>query len=173
MKGLLLTICLSLSIVSFSNPIEELRQEYMKALHDCDEAPEVYAKFLEVENPSAKILAYRGALEAIMTRTTWNLFKKMSYLRKSEKSFEEAVRKDPNSVEIRFMRMAVQYEIPAYLGFSDDLDSDKVFVIKNIKDFKAENLPKETCKEIYAFMKRCNYFTESQIQRFKGHLALN
>lgn len=173
MRAILLTLSVCFSVLCYSNPIDELRQEYMKALHNCELAPEVYRMFLEVEKPSAQIMAYKGALEAIMTRTTWNVFKKMAYLRKSEKSFDEAVKMDPNSVEIRFMRMAVQYEIPAYLGFSEDLERDKKFVIKNIKNFKAQDFPKQTCKEIYAFMKRCNFFTESQISRFKEYLALN
>ncbi|MDA9312083.1 hypothetical protein N9515_03725 [Vicingaceae bacterium] len=58
-------------------------------LSDYLNAPKVYRKFLQVESPSAKILAYQVALEAIMTKTTWNIFKKLSYLCKSEESFKK------------------------------------------------------------------------------------
>jgi hypothetical protein len=50
------------------------RPEYLTALSDYLNAPKVYESFLKVENPSAQILAYQGALEAIMTKTTWNIF---------------------------------------------------------------------------------------------------
>jgi tetratricopeptide (TPR) repeat protein len=175
MKQLLLiiSICLFTCLNAQDKAMQELRPHYMTTLQDADNAPDVYEKFLEVDNPSAKVLAYKGALEAIMTRTTWNVFKKLSYLRKSEKSFEKAVELAPNDMEIRFMRMAVQFEIPEYLGFSEDLETDKAFVVKHISNFKAENFDRETCEQIFAFMKRSNYFTENQIQKFKGYLALN
>jgi len=173
MKIFSLLIAFSFLVPLSATPLEELRKEYMKALSDADQAPEVYELFLKVENPSAKVLAYRGALEAILTRTTYNVFKKVNYLKKSKKSFEEAVKKDPNNLEIRFMRLAVEHEIPDFLGMSENIESDREFVIKNIDRFKAENFPKPICKQILSFMKKCNYFTANQIQKFKGHLALN
>lgn len=151
--------------------IKSLRDDYVLALKDVDLVEEVYERFLKVEEPSAKILAYRGALEAIMTKTTWNFFKKLDYLKKSEKSFAEAVKKDPESVEVRFMRMAVQYEIPSYLGFSNDIPKDRDFIVANIHRFDPQGLDDFTLNRIIAFMKKCNRFTESQIARFENILA--
>ena len=153
--------------------LESLRDDYIRALKDVEVVEEVYNRFSKVENPSAKILAYRGALEAIMTKTTWNFFKKMDYLRKSEKSFAKAVEKAPESVEVRFMRMAVQYEIPSYLGFSDDIPKDRDFIVANIHRFSPQGLDDFTLKRIIAFMKKCNKFTDSQIAVFEDILAYN
>lgn len=150
-----------------------LRDDYVRALKNEDLVEEVYERFLEVEEPSAKILAYRGALEAIMTKTTWNFFKKLDYLKKSEKSFAEAVEKAPESIEVRFMRMAVQYEIPAYLGFSEDIPSDRDFIVKNIHRFNPVGLDDFTLNRIIEFMKKCNKFTDGQIARFENILAYN
>lgn len=160
------------SSIGSAQSLNELRGKYMAALHDYSNAPEVYKTFSEIKDPSAKILAYRGALEAIMTKTTWNLFKKMSYLRQSEKSFQTAIAKSPQDIEIRFMRMAVQYEIPEYLGFSNDMETDRAFIVKHIENFNPTNFPHETLVEIFGFMNRCNKFTQAQIEKFKGILAL-
>tara|TARA_B100001109_G_scaffold246270_1_gene234836 strand:+ start:8850 stop:9377 length:528 start_codon:yes stop_codon:yes gene_type:complete len=173
MKGILLSLILLGTSICSANSFEKLRTEYMKALHDAEEAPSVYELFLEVENPTAKILAYRGALEAIMTRTTYNVFKKVNYLKKSQESLNKAVEMAPNDLEIRFMRLAVQYEIPPFLGMSENIEEDKAFVVKHIPNFDAEKFPKQTCREIFSFMKRCNYFSEDQIERFRNYLALN
>ena len=145
----------------------------MKGLHNIDSTPKVYQLFNSIENPSAKVLGYKGALEAIMTKTTWNLFKKMNYLRASEKSFNKAVAKSPDDVEIRFMRMAVQFEIPEYLGFSEDIETDRDFIVANIENFNTSKFPEGTLEEIFGFMKRCDKFTDEQIEKFKGILALN
>ena len=118
------------------------------------------------------MLAYRAALEAIMTKTTWNLFKKINYLNKSETSFNKAIEMAPDDVEIRFMRMAVQYEIPEYLGYSEDMEEDRKFIVKNIDKFDPATLEHETLLAILDFMKKCNRFTPDQIEKFKGILAL-
>lgn len=152
--------------------LSELRAQYMDALHDCEFAPTVYDVFTKVKNPSGKVLAYKGALEAIMTKTTWNLFKKISYLNKSEESFKAAIEKSPNDLEIRFMRMAVQFEIPEYLGYSKDIETDRAFIVEHIHEFNPTNFPKGTLKEIFGFMNRCNKFTKEQVERFKNILAL-
>lgn len=152
--------------------INELRENYMDALHNYEHAPEVYNRFESIKNPSAQVLAYKGALEAIMTKTTWNVFKKLGYLRKSEESFNEAIRKDPKSVEIRYMRMAVQYEIPEYLGFSEDMDSDQQFIKQNIHQFNPAGFPTSILEEILGFMVKCGRFTSNEIEVFKGILAL-
>ena len=169
---LLLTVFGVLNTSSQNLEIDDLRDEYLKALHDFEEAERVYNLFLKVENPSAKVLAYTGALEAIMTKTTWNIFKKVNYLNKSENSFNLAIEKDPNDVEIRFMRMAVQYEIPEYLGFSDDIETDRKFIVKHINKFNPSEFDHETLVQIFRFMKKCNHFTEAQIETFQDVLAL-
>ena len=166
------TILLAICNTSAAMPLNELRAKYMTALHDQDKAESVYMLFLEIKEPSAKILAYRGALEAIMTKTTWNVFKKISYLNQSEESFRKAISRSPNDIEIRFMRLAVQYEIPEYLGFSNNKEEDKKFIVSNINHFDASLFPLQTVKEIYGFMIKCNYFSEEQIMKFKSQLAL-
>lgn len=117
-------------------------------------------------------MAYQGALEAIMTKTTWNIFKKMSYLNKSEESFKRAVKLAPNDIEIRFMRLAVQYEIPEYLGYSRDMESDRKFIVQNIASFKAQSIPIALRQQIVGFMFRSMLFTPSEIEKFKLTLAV-
>jgi len=165
-------ICFS-ALAETKAEFNKLRNDYVAALKNHDLAEEVYEKFKMVENPSAKILAYKGALEAIMTRTTWNFFKKLDYLRKSEQSFKESVSKAPNSIEVRFMRMAVQYDIPRYLGFSNDLNADKEFIIANIHNFNPVGLDDYTLNQIILFVKRCSQFSDNQVDRFEDILALN
>lgn len=169
----ILSLLFQLNAQNQPNDLKSLRDDYVRALKDVDVVEEVYERFLEVEEPSAKILAYRGALEAIMTKTTWNFFKKLDYLKKSEKSFAQAVEKAPESVEVRFMRMAVQYEIPSYLGFSDDIPADRDFIVDNIHRFDPQGLDDFTLNRIIAFMKKCDKFTDGQIARFENILAYN
>ncbi|KAA3648501.1 MAG: hypothetical protein DWP98_08660 [Bacteroidetes bacterium] len=151
--------------------LDKLRPEYMKALHDIDLAPAVYLKFEAIENPSAKILAYKGALEAIMTRTTWNVFKKIGYLNKSQLSFNKAVELEPNNVEVRFMRLSVEHEIPSYLGYSTHMEEDKAFVVKHIAKFNPMNLDQQIMKEILVFVQKSGRFSQAEILLFENVFA--
>jgi hypothetical protein len=45
----------------------------------------------------------------------------------------EAVKKDPKNLEIRFMRFMSQDQAPAALGYRTDLASDKKFILSEVK----------------------------------------
>jgi len=174
-RGFFILALLITSSTVFSKPsasyLAKLRAEYLTALSDYLNAPKVYESFLKVEHPDGKTLAYQGALEAIMTKTTWNVFKKMSYLDRSESSFLKALEIAPDDIEIRFMRLAVQFEIPVYLGFSHAMQGDKEFILKNMKNIRSENIPTALMNQIVGFIYRCNMFTEEQIEKIKLILA--
>jgi hypothetical protein len=168
-------LCSLISIVFFSSfswanegILDKLRPEYMKALHNFDFAPAVYEKFEAVENPSAKLLAYKGALEAIMTRTTWNVFKKIGFLNKSQETFEEAIALDSNNVEVRFMRLSVEHSIPGYLGYSVHMKKDKKFVVSHISEFNPVKMDPQILKEILNFVQKSGHFSAAEISLFKG-----
>lgn len=169
---ILVSLFISCSVLKASESLlEKLRPEYMKALHDFELAPAVYEKFEAIENPSAKLLAYKGALEAIMTKTTWNVFKKISFLNKSQKSFEEAIELAPNNVEVRFMRLSVEHSIPNYLGYSTHIQEDKEFVVKHISDFNPLKMDPQILKEILGFVQKSGYFSKAEIILFKNFFA--
>lgn len=154
-------------------PLEKLRPSYMKALHDYAYAPAVYDQFLKVENPSAKLLAYRGALEAIMTKTTWNFFKKIGYLNKCKASFEEAIEKDPKNIEVRFLRLSVEHEIPSYLGYSEHLEEDQKFVVENILLFDPLKMEASILEEILLFVRNSGRFSQEEVLLFERLFASN
>jgi tetratricopeptide (TPR) repeat protein len=173
-KGLIILVLIIIPCSAFSksgkNSLAELRTEYLTALRDYLNAPKVYESFLKVENPNGKILAYQGTLVAIMTKTTWNIFKKMKYLTKSEDSFKKAISLDSNDLEIRFIRLAVQFNIPEYLGFSNKIESDKEFILKHAPSFDFQGIPATLGDKIIGFMHRCEKFTAVQVETIGNSL---
>jgi len=53
---------------------------------------------------------------------------------------EEAVKKDPNNVEIRLMRLISQEKTPSFLGYDKNIETDRNFILKNYKNSDDENL---------------------------------
>lgn len=174
-KFALLLSCLFLTIMLFAqkNTADQLKKEYAKALDNFELAPKVYELYCQIENPSAQTLAYKGALEAIMTKTTWNILRKINYLNKSEKSLQEAVKRAPESIEVRFIRLAVQHEIPTYLGYSDNIKEDLQFITSHFDQFQTADFSPWNIKQAMGFVYESGHFTAEQIKRFQELLAAN
>lgn len=167
----LLAVLFSVSIFSELNAknsgdLCDLRHGYVQAVYDYENAAKIYETIVKIKDPSAKEIAYRGALEAILTKVQGNFFDKLSLLKKSHHSLNSAVQQDPNDIEIRFLRMAVQYEIPWYLGLSNDIEKDQQFIEKNIHLFDPQKYSKENLTLIADFIKKYDSFTSSQVKYF-------
>lgn len=77
-----------------------------------------------------------------MAKHAVNPWNKLSYFNKGKKALDNAVNKDPNNLEIRFMRYISQEQTPAFLGYNKDLKSDKTFILAEYKKSKDEDLNK-------------------------------
>lgn len=83
------------------------------------------------ENPV--LYGYYGAGLMIMANHyTWP-GTKLDYFNRGKKLLEKAVNYDYQNVELRFIRYSVQRGAPMMLGYYSDMDSDKKFILKNIK----------------------------------------
>jgi tetratricopeptide (TPR) repeat protein len=150
--------------------LDNSRAEYLTALSDYLTAQKVYESFLNGTTPTAKILAYQIAFEGIITKTTCNIFKKMKYLTKSEDSFKKAINVDSNDLEIRFIRLAVQFNISEYLGFSNKIQADKEFILKHAPSFDFHCIPATLGDKIIGFVHGCEKSTAVQIETIGNFL---
>ena len=71
-----------------------------------------------------------------------NPLNKYSYFNKGKKLLEDAIKKEPNNIEIRLMRLISQEKTPSFLGYNKNIESDRNFIIKNYKNSDDENLVK-------------------------------
>jgi hypothetical protein len=44
-------------------------------------------------------------------------------------SIKKAIARDPLNLEMRFIRYSIQSNLPAFLGYRDELDTDKQFLL--------------------------------------------
>lgn len=97
----------------------------------------------EHNNPT--LAAYKAcgwmmnAKYAINPLDKWNSFSKGKTL------LQKTVSKEPQNVEIRFLRLAMQSKCPAFLGYSEDIPKDKSFVLqkyKSLDDIELKSLMK-------------------------------
>ncbi|RZK49741.1 MAG: hypothetical protein EOO99_05165 [Pedobacter sp.] len=72
--------------------------------------------------------AYLGAFQTIWAKHVNNPINKLSSFKNGCKNIELAVHKNPQSVEIRFIRYSVQKHAPRFLGYADNLKEDQALL---------------------------------------------
>lgn len=91
-------------------------------------------KLLETATPNQPLLyGYKGCATMIMAKHSFNPFNKLSFFKKGKNILETAINKDPENIELRYLRLAVQINTPSFLGYKDDIKNDKLFLNNNIK----------------------------------------
>ena len=131
MKSLLLIILLNLS--SYNSDINTIRKLYLSAHtneYNCNNLGE---KLTSIEdNPSILIKGYEGCFYFIKCKFINNPIEKLIYFRKGKKLLETAIKEDPKSVELKFLRYSIQKNLPRFLSYHDNLERDLNFVNANI-----------------------------------------
>lgn len=85
-------------------------------------------------------MAFYAVGNFFMAKHASNPFNKYSYFNEGKKWLKDAIKKDPNNLEVRLMRLISQEKTPKFLGYNKNIEEDRNFIIKNYKDLDDENL---------------------------------
>lgn len=99
-------------------------------------------KILSDIGPSSTplLICYKGAAEMMRCRYGFNPINKFKRFKKGKNLIEAAVKKEPDNIEIRFLRFAIQTNIPAFLNYNEDITKDKKYLLNNVKTIKDKKL---------------------------------
>lgn len=96
-------------------------------------ADSLYA-YLKDESGSNNLLyGYRGAIEMSFGKHSSNIFKKGKYFSSGKEILETAISKDPKNIELIFLRYTIQYNVPGFLGYKDNLEEDRAYLENAVK----------------------------------------
>jgi len=102
---------------------------------------------------------YEAAYHMFMAKHTGNPFKKMGYFKSGKKMLEEEIADNPNEIELRYIRLCIQYYIPAYLGYKANIEEDKDFLVDNLYKLKDQ----ETKQLIYTYLKGAKMYSDAEL----------
>lgn len=103
------------------------------------DADESYCnEFLEImtqnKDESSTAMGYYALATMIQAKLYGNPFTKLSFFNKGKKILEESIVSAPENMELRFLRFAVQTEIPGILLYFDKIDEDKSMLDKYLAE---------------------------------------
>ena len=140
-------LSLLLFIVALSeNPgldLVELRTLFFSSEKSKKHCQELTAHTASVNEGSPAIeMGYKGMAHMMTAKHKKSPFKKLKHFNKGKKWLTLSLAKDPNSIEIRFLRLTVQENLPFFLGYRGDKEEDRLFVETHL-----DELPKGLLKE--------------------------
>lgn len=128
----------------------EYRKLIVKA-EDSEKAAKAYLAMAEKdfsETNKPIFQSYIAVGNFFMAKHAFNPIKKMSHFNIGKKMMNEAVFKNPNDIEIRFLRLISQEKMPKILGYYQDIPMDKNFLITQYKKSNDEELVAQIKKHL-------------------------
>ncbi len=121
--------------------IEEIRSSYKT----CNESKENAEEFFELtknalQNDGGIYEGYHGAALALKASFSWNPFSKLSFFNKGKKMIDVAIQSEPNNIELRMIRLSIQSNAPKIVGYYQNIEEDKKFILDNIEGVSGQEL---------------------------------
>lgn len=138
--------------------ISEIRKDF-KVGHKDEATCKKHLNALEKHADSPVELGYEAAYHMFMARHSGNPLKKMSFFKDGKKMLEKQIASNPSNVELRYIRLCIQYYIPSYLGYRDNIEEDKDFLMNNL--YKLSD--KETKEVLYNYLKGAKMYSEREL----------
>ncbi len=150
-----------------AQPLNDVRSKFHSAVLNPDDTESFYNFMGKIENPSTTVQAYQAVSEALLAQVVWNPFKKLSQVMKYEKLMSALIEKDPKNVEIRFLRLAIEYNLPSFLGMSKHLEEDVDQIVMNLSSVSQIQINPMFGKYIFYFLKETDLCTQDELDRMK------
>ncbi len=134
----IISIFLLISTFSFATDIDEVRINYTKCIEDKGLCKSMIDKLENSKYKSATHLAYLGGLRSIWANHASNPLSKLKTFKQGREDIEDAIKKEPQNPEIRFIRLSIQKNAPSFLGYKSNIKEDKEFIRNNRKLLASE-----------------------------------
>ncbi len=130
-----LTFLYFTSLNAFAQPVSLnlARETYFGMSTDECNALRLSNDFEKSPPIDAILKAYYGASSAAAPACLTNPAKKISYFRRGKQLLADAARLQPDNFEIRFLRFATQSKTPSFLGYDQNIEEDKRFLLANLE----------------------------------------
>lgn len=123
-------------INSTSNELNQVRKLYVDAVKSKEACENLINRLNKIREDDALLQGYRGSGIIIMAKHVINPISKYSNFKKGRDILEKAVTKDKNNIELRFLRLMIQSNLPKFLGYKSNISEDLEFIDENLNKEK-------------------------------------
>ena len=134
---LIILLIFSLNLAFSSNSLKEIRDLYYKVNLEEKEL-EYFENYLlnNYKTTNPELEGYKAVLWFLKARDYYNPYKKYESFTKGKKELEFILKKYPNNIELHFLRLTIQENLPSFLGYNNNISEDKKFIKEKVKEIK-------------------------------------
>jgi hypothetical protein len=124
------------------------------------------AKFLKAlsvvdKNSSPVLLCYKGVAEMMQAKHVFNPFNKLAKFKTGKSMIEESISRDPDDLELRFLRFSIQSNLPGFLGYDAQIPGDKKKLINGYNRIKDVELR----RRVVNYLSTSKYCTVDELKK--------
>ena len=135
----------------FAQNIEDVRSMYFKSIHNMSECTSLKMLLNSFEKKDNTINAYIGANALLYCKFSNDVFEKFSYFQEGKKMIEEAIKLDPDNLEIKFLRFINQTNAPWFLNYKSNIKDDYKFISSNLNLISDESFKRIIVETLKAY----------------------
>jgi len=164
---IILFIILFSPLYGYDAEIKYIREQFYLAVEDEDALNRLEEFIVRKYSPDISvyppvILAYRGGVEALKAKYVFSPFSKFSYVIESLDILDTAVKNMPGSLEVRFIRFSILDNIPFFLGYGEERESDKKVIISELLRNDFSSIDKETQGGLIDYLLESSSLTDDE-----------
>jgi hypothetical protein len=149
MKGttLFLLLLFATKVYATDPDMEEVKTLFEASAYSKSSADRLLKLLSKIDHSSAPLLiCYKGVAEMMQAKYGFNPINKFRRFKRGKNLIEEAVKKEPDNLEIRFLRFVIQTNLPAFLNYNEQINEDKRFLLNNLQTTKDKKLKQDLLK---------------------------
>lgn len=128
--------------------LDSLRIQYLAAAEDSSKLDVLEKSCSSLSNNSITSQGYCVMIHFLEAKNAFNPYRKLSEFNIGKRKLDSLILADEKNIELRYMRHSIQDRVPSFLGYHDQLQVDKNFMIANLDSIK----DLETYKLIYDYL---------------------
>lgn len=109
--------------------LPNVRENYQNAAKSQKQSEDFYNLMENYSNDNQTLMAYKGAAFTIKAKFAKPLSEKKSLFTQGAKLVDDAVKNDPNNIEVRMIRLSIQENSPKILKYKKNIEEDKVALL--------------------------------------------
>ena len=137
----IIIVMLSVNISNGQN-IEKIRRLYLQSSNNYSKLDSLNYSLSNYKKTNNLMSAYYGVNLILKSKYLKNPFKKIEYFEKGRKILEDAIIKEPDNIELIFLRYTVQKKTPSILMYKKDIEEDYQFIKSELDSTKDQRLKK-------------------------------
>lgn len=123
-----------------TSDITQIRSKYHLAIYDEKIANALDAELQTMEGSESIFKGYQGAVKMLLASFAFLPNTKYAFFTNGKVLLEKAISASPDDLELRYLRLSIQQNIPSFLAYKSNIETDKQLLLGGVSNLNDTDL---------------------------------